>query len=897
MLEVYYDLASNTTNKALLSNGRCQVQSQTDGGTWTDWKPCTADGSSPYTVSGSSHTYAFRELAADDAGNVMTSTASSTLYDALSPNVYVPSSPAYANTNFTVSWTGATDSGGSGLASCLIQSQTDGGTWESWQNCASSSSAPFNVSGLSHTYTFREFAADNAGNPAASGTVTTTYDAITPTVYVPSAPTYANSSFTVSWTGATDTGGAGISSCQVQSQTDGGTWVDWQDCTLPGPATFNVSGSSHTYAFREVATDRATNPATSEEVSTIYDTQAPVTLASVECAPGNDGWCRSDATVTLTVTDTTGSGVLATTYHVDGGNWTAYTAPFSVTGDLVHTLEYHSSDYAGNVEVTRTLAVKIDALAPQVTGLTVSPEVFSPNGDGRQDTTTISATVAETYLQSWTLDILSGTQVVSHSVGTTSAVSVTWDGSGRTGDGIYTLWLTATDQAGNVGSASGTVQVATSAPTLVVVEPPAPGAVVLTDTVLVAGQVTTPSVDLSVTILPEGGGTQTLPLTIQPGGTFSQSVSGLAAGNNTLRFLAQDAGGNQTVVTRTVAWDDAPPGVTVIHYTYDSLKRLTQASYSTGEVYEYTYDAAGNRLAENSPAGFKTYAYDDADRLTSVNSQAYTWDDNGNLLDDGQRTFTYNSANQLTQVVSGTLTTQYAYSGDGVRRSQTANGVETRYTVDVATGLPQVLQETRGSNTTRYLYGLDQLATQDSGTWAYHHPDGLGSVRQMSDASGQVLMARSYTPFGAVKSQAGTANGSFGYAGEQQDAASDLTFLRARYYDPSTGRFLTRDPYPAYATVPSTLHRYAYAANNPVNLTDPSGLMPDLSTFQSSNNNSWSPPQPSVSQYDQTGWAGGLLGVVDAANQLSRALSQGARPLGSRPPNCGPTGVLGDFCQ
>ena len=85
-------------------------------------------------------------------------------------------------------------------------------------------------------------------------------------------------------------------------------------------------------------------------------------------------------------------------------------------------------------------------------------------------------------------------------------------------------------------------------------------------------------------------------------------------------------------------------------------------------------------------------------------------------------------------MVSGTLTTQYAYSGDGVRRAQTVSGVETRYAVDVAAGLPQVLQETRSGATTRYLYGLDQLARPDSGTpvpsgaegWAYHHPGALG---------------------------------------------------------------------------------------------------------------------------------------------------------------------------
>jgi hypothetical protein len=110
-------------------------------------------------------------------------------------------------------------------------------------------------------------------------------------------------------------------------------------------------------------------------------------------------------------------------------------------------------------------------------------------------------------------------------------------------------------------------------------------------------------------------------------------------------------------------------------------------------------------------------------------------------------------------------------------------------------------------------------------------------------------------------------------------------------------RFLTRDPYPAYATVPSTLHRYTYAANNPVNLTAPSGLIPNIPTAPFGNGGLLYPPQPSAPQYDLTGRADGLRGLVDAANQLNRALSQGARPLRSGSPECGPTGALGDFWQ
>jgi hypothetical protein len=86
-------------------------------------------------------------------------------------------------------------------------------------------------------------------------------------------------------------------------------------------------------------------------------------------------------------------------------------------------------------------------------------------------------------------------------------------------------------------------------------------------------------------------------------------------------------------------------------------------------------------------------------------------------------------------------------------------------------------------------------------------------------------------------------------------------------------------------------------ANNPVNLTDPSGLMPNLPTAPFGNGGLLYPPQPGAPQYDLTGRADGLRGLVDAANQLSRALSQGARPLRSGSPECGPTGVLGDWWQ
>ncbi len=84
------------------------------------------------------------------------------------------------------------------------------------------------------------------------------------------------------------------------------------------------------------------------------------------------------------------------------------------------------------------------------------------------------------------------------------------------------------------------------------------------------------------------------------------------------------------------------------------IYRLTAADYSNGDSYHYTYDAVGNRLTqEKSILGLlttDTYIPDDANRLTSVNGVTYTWDANGNLLSDGIKTYTYDSANRLKAV-------------------------------------------------------------------------------------------------------------------------------------------------------------------------------------------------------------------------------------------------------
>jgi YD repeat-containing protein len=138
-----------------------------------------------------------------------------------------------------------------------------------------------------------------------------------------------------------------------------------------------------------------------------------------------------------------------------------------------------------------------------------------------------------------------------------------------------------------------------------------------------------------------------------------------------------------------------PSGPVTIDYAYDPLYRLKEANYSTGDYYHYTYDAVGNRLTEDSSVdglpSSVAYTYDNANRLTSVDGIAYTFDANGNLLNDGVNTYTYDSANRLTSVSGPSSVVSYSYNGLGDRLSQTVDGNTTNYVLDLNAGLTQVV--------------------------------------------------------------------------------------------------------------------------------------------------------------------------------------------------------------
>ncbi len=145
--------------------------------------------------------------------------------------------------------------------------------------------------------------------------------------------------------------------------------------------------------------------------------------------------------------------------------------------------------------------------------------------------------------------------------------------------------------------------------------------------------------------------------------------------------------------------------------------------------------------------------------------------------------------------------------------SRTIGGTSVSYTWDLNSALPEVLEDEQGN---RYVYGLDLISRTNGSSPEYSLADGLGSTTGLTDDTGALTDTYSYDAFGGVRSQTGSSSNEFTYTGEQNDPTG-LDYLRARYYDPATGRFLSQDPLPIG-------NLYSYVGNNPVNLVDPYGL-------------------------------------------------------------------------
>ncbi|MCB1967173.1 MAG: cadherin-like domain-containing protein, partial [Candidatus Accumulibacter sp.] len=285
-------------------------------------------------------------------------------------------------------------------------------------------------------------------------------------------------------------------------------------------------------------------------------------------------------------------------------------------------------------------------------------------------------------------------------------------------------------------------------------------------------------------------------------------------------------------------------------YTYDDIGQLTRAvliSTNAGIADQdlmYVYDALGNRsyTVEN---GVRTdYTTNDLNQYTKTISSTnglteYTFDRAGNLIREadasGTISYSYDEENRLVTADKGTDTWTYVYDARGQRVAATENGVTTFNIIDPI-GLGNVVgQYAVSGQVASYDYGLGLLTGKLAGQpTTYFTFDATGSTSERTDSS-RILDTYHYRPFGVRLS--GTGNGpgnTFGFVGEfgVLGAASGIFSMRARFYDPELGRFMSADPIGQFI---GNENIYVYAGNSPVTRIDPSGLKEEVLEYNAEN--------------------------------------------------------------
>lgn len=297
--------------------------------------------------------------------------------------------------------------------------------------------------------------------------------------------------------------------------------------------------------------------------------------------------------------------------------------------------------------------------------------------------------------------------------------------------------------------------------------------------------------------------------------TFSWSSAVLVQNDYTY-----DDNGNR--LTNTVSDSSGP--IRTEEYGYDALNRLTGVDYGDGTTQGYAFDPMGNRLSKTENSTTESYSYNNANMLLTRGGSSYTNDANGNTLTGGGRTNTWDGENRLTQCVTGTDTSSFVYGADGLRRQTTVNSVTTDFVLD---GQSVVRERQGSSNIATYLHGArgpEYRRNDSTGVVQWYLYDGLGCVLGELDSSGNITAGWKYDVYGGVRASTGTgtSNHKFvGSLGHPSDDSSGFVYMRARHYDPVTGRFASEDP------ISHGSNWYIYAANNPLRYVDRNGEEPD----------------------------------------------------------------------
>ena len=311
------------------------------------------------------------------------------------------------------------------------------------------------------------------------------------------------------------------------------------------------------------------------------------------------------------------------------------------------------------------------------------------------------------------------------------------------------------------------------------------------------------------------------------------------------------------------------------NYEYDGLKRLTEEAVTTGnstDTYAYEYDDYGNRVqmtATGSEEYETVYSYNDAEGnytallqeevktiegdsdttanelasspmdLTSAASEdsgvettVYIYDANGNQItkttDDKTETYTYDGLNQLIGFTDGETVASYAYNVDGLRIKKTVDDKTIHHVWDGSQQIIADVVDNEFYEANCYLRGTNLVATYNyqngvKSGYTYYTQNAHGDVVNLTDETGAVTKSYTYDAFGVEQNIDDADDNAFRYCGEYYDSESGTIYLRARYYDPAIGRFISRDSVTGENTDPLSLNLYTYCHNNPIIGIDPSG--------------------------------------------------------------------------
>ncbi len=276
-------------------------------------------------------------------------------------------------------------------------------------------------------------------------------------------------------------------------------------------------------------------------------------------------------------------------------------------------------------------------------------------------------------------------------------------------------------------------------------------------------------------------------------------------------------------------------------YSYDTMNRLIQfkrgALDGNGNIpapvtqTAYNLDSLGNWISKDADGVIENRTHNAMNEIAAINGGAYSYDSNGNLVDDGAKTYEYDYENRLLKVSrksGGGVLGEYRYDTLGRRISKQAAGTGISYYYDNA----RVIEEQSGGVTSAtYTYGndLDEVLTMERGGQSYYyHANSLGSIVALSDTSGGIVEQYTYNVYGqpnifddsGVLLLSSAVNNRYLFTGGEFDGESGLQFNRNRYLSYRMGRWISQDP----IGYKDSLNLYEYVQNNPINFIDPTGL-------------------------------------------------------------------------